>query len=248
MFNIQVPSTITHTLAVFYGLGFWDSNNKSVFFSNALKLFHFTYYVSFGTSIAVGALISNNPDDFTFLSALFIIVVVHFVRMLYLFGKRTEIIDLIYRIGTHSTNERSELTQVKRKLEIFTKFAKTFYSACYVNVFLALISPIFSSEELLINIAFPWKSLRAVFWISHAFIVLGCVLSLTVYILTLIVWYLMLNAAIKYELLGTQMRNMGVVYTADTSNVKLKLSTKAKQNLFLSDLIKVIKAHRKIIE
>lgn len=247
MYNIDLPDTINRIMVIFYGLRLWNMTEGTAFRSIALKVFHFSYFLSFLASIVVKAVRTSDSDEFVFFIALSIIVTVHVIRMLYIILKSSETINLIYQMGTHSTTEMESFIHVDKKIKKFMKFAKTFILLCAVEVSMFIILPAIWIEVTLINVAFPLGDHRNVFWIKQTFVLIGGVYSVLSVFLSVIIWYLMLSAAIKYDMLGYRMRNLGVMSTATTDSTvqKVIISKTIEQQMFLKDLIETIKTHQK---
>lgn len=253
MYNIELPKTVNRIIAVFYGLGLWDTQeHQTGYWSTALKMFHFAYYISCVTSIAVKALLTNDTDDSVFLTALAILATVHVFRMLYIILKKNETTKLIHKIGTHTTNDTDEFVRVDNKIKKFMKFGNGFLLACICEVSMVIIFPILSHEKPIINVAFPFNG-RIVFWIKQMFVLFGALYSVVCVCLSVIIWYLLLNCAIKYELLGVELRNLGdckIMHPSNDCTTVQKLSNLKRQDLenFLGDLIEAVKSHREINE
>lgn len=215
-------------------------------------MFHFSCYLSFLASIVIKAVITNDSDEFVFFIALSITVTVHVIKMLYINLKNPETINLIYKIGTHSTNEMEEFIHVDNKIKKIMKFANAFIVVCVVEVYMLIILPAIWIDLTLINVAFPLGHHRNVFWIKQTFVLIGGVYSLLGAFLSIIIWYVMLNASIKYDMLGNRMRNLGVMRTPvadlsdETTVQKVIISKTTGQQIFLEDLIGTIKTHQKI--
>lgn len=250
MYNVELPNTINQIIVVFYELGLWDTQQKTVFCTTAVKMIHVAYYISCVTSIAVKALITNDPDDSVFLTALAVLATVHIFRMVYIILKKSETIELVHEIGTHSTNSIEEFIQVDNKIKKFMKFAKAFILACFCEVSMIIIFPAISNEQAIINVAFPLRNSRMTFWVKQVFVLIGALYSVVCVFLSIIIWFLLLNGAIKYEMLGSKFRNLGDTKTKDTSTdfttKKVIISKTRQQQEFLKDLKEAIKTHRKI--
>lgn len=242
MYTIEIPHIINQIYAVFYGLGMWDIKDRITIYEILQKLFHVIYYLSFLTSTAIGAIITDDLDDFVFSTAIAIIATVQLCRLFVIIWKKDEILMLVNQSGLHFTEELGEFIQVNKKLKKFERFVKYVILALLVEAFLMLIFPIFFRGKLLISSAFYWQNSQISFWIIHIHTVLGCTHSIVCILLSVIVCYLMINCAIKYEMLGNRLKNMG----ADTNDPKVS-KTEHQQLLFLKDLIDLIEAHQNII-
>lgn len=249
MYNIQLPSTIDRIIVIYYGLGLWNVKDKAGFCSTALKMFHFSYFLSFFASIAVKAIVTDDSDEFVFFTALSIIVSVHVIRMFYIIAKKPEILKLIHQIGTHSTTEIEDAIHSEKKIKNFMKFGKGFMFACIVEVSMFIIVPALLNDATIVNIAFPFGNLRSIFWIKQTFLLIGGAYSILSVFLSTTIWFLMVNAAIKYDLLGNQLKNLGVMRKVEQA-VEIEpnqiTSNKTEQDIFLADLIAIIQSHQKV--
>lgn len=146
-------------------------------------------------------------------------------------------------IGTLDTNDRKAFIFVNHKLKIWKKFIRFFILMVCSAFTVALIQPIYS-KSLFVNIAFPFESeISAIsFWIESLVLAGGMFLSLVCCLFTVIIWYLMLSIVFKYNMLGHQFKNMGVIKAMVNNGIesKRKLSLAKQQNIFLKDLIMAI--------
>ncbi len=245
MYNTDIPDIIIRITESFYWLRVWSRNERTACFGTAIKVFHFAFFLSFLTSVIGGAFLSSDTHEFIFLADLTILLVVHAVRMFYIIWKKNDILTLIHQIGSHYANEFGELVSFTKKLKMFDKFAKTFVLICIIEVLFALIFPVVSSQKILLNIAFPWKTGATTFWITHSFIAIGCAYSILWFLLSVIIWYLMINLSSKYQLLGNQLRNMGVIKTKQIIDGSTQSET-LQEELFLKTLVEAVRTHQKI--
>lgn len=143
-----------------------------------------------------------------------------------------------------------EFIHVDNKIKKIMKFANAFIVVCVVEVSMLIILPAIWIDLTLINVAFPLGHHRNVFWIKQTFVLIGGVYSLLGAFLSIIIWYLMLNASIKYDMLGNRMRNLGVMRTPvadlsdETTVQKVIISKTTGQQIFLEDLIGTIETHQ----
>lgn len=241
MYRTDVPTTINRIIAVFYVLKLWNRREGTQ--AAGLKVFHLTIYVLFFSSVVLGACQTNEKDEFVLLSVASIITFVHIFRLWYILFKKAEIIVLINELSAHSTNDGEEFQQINNKLENWMIFAKYFILMCSGELLLISTFPLISGERnLVFSIAFPfdYKRSQIAFWIAHSINVLGCSYAVLCFLLSIIVWYLMVNGAITYEMLGNRLRNM------HTATQNPKISKKMEQNLFIKSLIEGIETHLKV--
>lgn len=247
MYNIDPPKTISSIIITFCTLGLWSNKEKSVFCANAMKVFHFSYYLSFFASIVIKASVTTDSDEFVLCTALSTTVAVDVFRMGYIIVKQSETIELIGRLGTHSTNDMEEFRQIDNKMKKFIKFGQIFIVSCSIEASMLLILPALWNDIKLINIAFPFGNRRNVFWIKQTYIFLGASYAVLCVCFSIMIWYVMVNISIKYEMLGNKLRNLGVVdLTKDSTVQKILFPKRMQQQMFIKGLIEAIKAHHEI--
>lgn len=244
MYYVEIPNTINQIIVIFYELRLWNNKARTTFWERGIKFFHFIFYSSFVMSFAVEAFIHDS--DIIFLAVAFLITCLHMIRFCNIIWKMNEILTLINQLGTHCTNDLEKSIKVKNKLGRFMKFTKCFISACSFEGLLVLIFPIVSKKKLLTDFGFSWETHRIAFWLTDVYNFLGVVYSVLIFFLAIIIWYLMMNGAIRYEILGNQLQNMGMnrrnVMTAQSD----KISLTEQEMLFIQDLIDAVEAHKTI--
>lgn len=140
--------------------------------------------------------------------------------------------------------------QANKKIKKFINFVTLYLLMVVVGVVFGIVSclPLFSYEKKLpffISFPFNFNYSEIVYWIAYTFIALGGVCCVASNLITVIIWYIMLNYSVEYEVLENKLRNLGVNKTNKTTNVKLtKNSRKSLQNSFQKDLVTLIKDHR----
>lgn len=247
MYKIKIPATIHNIFAIFYLIGMW--NEKTSFKDKGRKLFYLVYFVSFFLSLSVGAFVNSNTDEFMFLAVVSIIIAVQICRMSCVIRNKNEILELIYEVNNSSAFDLKEFVRVDRKIKLLIKFGKFFIIMMSFSFSFLMISPVALNENILVfKIAFPldWRNDRIAFWMAYAYVGGGFFLSAICCLFSITVWYLMLIFTIRYEMLGNQFRNMGVMRTDERSVEKPKNSE--IRSLFYLDLLAAIKAFEKINE
>lgn len=239
MSRIGIHDTIKQIIATFYRLRFWDIRNRTSFRETGLQLFHFIYFASFVALMAIGACINIDKDEYIFLTVAAMINGVVVFKMAYIIWKKNEILSFIHELCNHrSINDIEKFIEFNSKLKKFMIFAKSFIWLCVIGVSFALFVPVISAEKKLVfNIGLPtdWKNNEIVFWVAHIYIIVGCIYSSLSLLLSIVIWYVMMNSAIKYEMLEDQLRKSGVQ--------KENITEVEKQKFLLEDLIAAIRIH-----
>ncbi len=211
--------------------------------------------LSFVTSLLSGSYLSNDSEESIFLLAIGIGNFVQVFRMFKLISAKSSILDFLHDLSSHSTSDSEEFVRINTKLKNFVKLSLGFLLVGGMALFCAAIIPLVSNEKILmVNVAFPldWKNDSFSFWIAYLFVMGGCMYGVFSFVFVIIVWYLMINCTIKYEILGNHLRRMGLRNDDETSETQSALKTKAKtsevdrQQLYHKDLIKAIKSHLNI--
>lgn len=244
MYHVEIPKIINQIIAVFYELRLWNKEASTTFWERGMAFFHFIFYLSFVISFAVEAFIHN--ADIIFLTVAFLISGLHMIRLCYIISKMKKILSLINQLGTHCTNDLEKSIKVKNKLETFIKFTKCFMSACCFEGVLLSIFPIVSKKKILMDLGFLWETNRIGFWLTNFYNFLGVSYSVLIFFLAIIIWYLMMNGAISYEILGNQLRNMGLNRGSVMPIREEKISRTEQEKLFLQDLVNAVKTHQTI--
>lgn len=66
--------------------------------------------------------------------------------------------------------------------------------------------------------------MRGNYFSTLDFLVTGGLLGVTSVLFSILVWFLLLNCGLKYEVLGNQLQNMSLIRAVDTSGNKLLIS------------------------
>lgn len=260
MHNTETPNTIKLIITIFFKSKLWNIENDTTLPRTWQKILHLIYVLfvlSFVVSLAVGALTTKDNNERILSAVCSIAVAIHTVRLVYIIWGESEILNLLDQdqLSAHSTSDNDQIIRVSDQLNNFVEFVKCFLLMCSCGIFLLSIIPILSSEKLLIfKIALPLdpsldlKNSEIAFRITNGFIVLVCIFNMICYLLAIIIWYLALNCAIKYDILGNELMKLGVIKTKDPTLQKLHISKTAQEQLFLQDLISAIKSYKKINE
>lgn len=238
MYKIEIPKTIHQLMEIFYRLGMWSDNNVTTFGEFCRKLFYLIFYVIFVLSIAIGAYSTDDRDESVFLTVLSVISAVQTYRMWYILWGRNEFLLLVNQIGTYSTYDRKEFSEIKNKLNVLMTFVRFVLLAFIIAAFFAVVLfPITNEKHLIFNIAFPfdYNNSDVGLWMAAVYLSGGFFCATVCDIITKMVWYLMLSISLEYKVFGGQLRHMGTSIRTSTSHLKVSLA--AQQQLFYDDFI-----------
>lgn len=242
MYKIEVHKRVHQAILLFQFIGLLGSDDESSFRKYGRKK-HMVVYICFMVSVGAGAYTTPDKEESLFLAAMFIGCVVQTVRLWYILWKKTKMLEIIHQMGTYSIKDKEEFNQANNKIEVFMLFASSFQLMTFCALIVLLTLP-FYNRRLPLNIYFPlsWKNSNIIFWMVYAFVFYGMMLSSVCAVVNVIIWYLMLSCATKYQLLGNYLKNVSVEKTM------LERSKTEKQNITLKELIALVKNHQNLLE
>lgn len=254
MYELDVHAIIQRIFAIFYHVKFWckDENFVHSAFEHGRKFFIFIYYVNFVASIAFGSRTTDDKDQFIFLTVMSIVASVHNYRIFLIVWKKPTILTFVHDIGIYHTKDRNEFNRIKNKLNLFMKFAASFSIITAIAMgSIAIVFPIANAmnnkKRMFFNNAFPldWHNSETAFWLAFTFVIFGMFFSAICCLLIPILWYSMLSLVFRYEILGNQFRNMGLVNIGETQR---KPSIGEHQSLYVKDFVVALQNYNNINE
>lgn len=249
MYTIQLHRRIDDLTVCFQFVGFWHRGDQPSTRETQLKLFYSIHFLLFSIALIAGACTTNNSDESIYLTAASTIALVVVVRLFYMIWKQQEIVELLHLIGVHSIDDQEQFILANERLNRFMKFAVAVVCITFlVTICTALgTSLLLCEKKLLFNIAFPfdWRKSDVVYWIEFLFIFTALIEACFSLFFVALTWYLLLNCAIKYEVLSQRLRDMGEIKSERSDG---SISETRKENLFVRDLISGIRTHQNINE
>lgn len=243
MYTIKVPRIINLIIGSFYRLGLWHRENETTISATLMKLFYSIYHLLFPLSLFVNGSNITNKDESIFLIEMGFVFAVLSLKLLYIIWGKAEILQLVDRIGVYSLADSGQFTLADDTLKSFNKITKLFICIIYVtNILATLIVPfVGSKKKLFFDIAFPLdhKNDEFAFWLAFVFLSSEIFVSVIAFLFSAFTWYLMISCSLRYEILGLQIRNMGVRKTANLTKAE-------KEDLYLQDLITAVKSYKSI--
>lgn len=196
-----------------------------------------------------GAFTCDTRDESVYLIVSSAIGLVVMVRHLLTIWKKQEIVVFLHRAAEHSIEDQEQFNLMNGKLEKFMKFAVVlFWTTTVLTLGTTLVAPLVGDEKkMILNVAFPfdWRTIGVVFWIEFTFIFIGMFQATLSLIFSTLTWYLLLNCAVKYDVLGSRLRKMGMIENKVNKRIP---SEREKENLFARELIDGIKTYNEINE
>lgn len=248
MYQVEIPKTINNIISLLYRLSFWHRGEKASIRDIGIKLFYSCYYLLLPISCLTGAIISDNKDDSIFVSEVGISIIVLSTKLLYLIWNEKKILELLNRIAIYSVEDVKDFILVNNKLEKFTKFIKIYLIVMFFGATFGSFIPILRGEQKLsLNIGFPldYKNDITIFWTAPLFLYTEMLMSIIATLLSILIWYLMIACALRYEVLGKQIINMGAIKATEATRKNLNVGN---QNIFRRHLIAAIEYHKNLRE
>ncbi|XP_037042354.1 odorant receptor 94b-like [Bradysia coprophila] len=243
MHSIQIHEIISRTTFVLCRLGIWYRGDKPTVKDLRKKVFFSIYYSFFVISVSVGVIKSENPDQRIFLADIAIGAVVVVVKFWMLVWKQNEILTLLNRVCVFSIRYDDDYNRFNYRLTGFMKFVFVFaiitmVAGSLVSVGLSVIG---SDKTLFLEIGFPldYKNSDIAFCMATVFLFTEVFLSLIALFFSIMIWYLLFNCSLRYEVLGSELKDMG--RTSEKRDAKV--TERQMHNNFFEDLKTSIDAH-----
>lgn len=247
--QMGIDSLIRRIVNVYYTLGIWHKGNETNR-RKFVRLFVFFFCtISYPVTLAVGGLVSHDLGDAIFLLTLGVIVGVLEFKGYYIFFRQNDIINLLNSMCNQTVPNNDHLLRtVNRTLNIFKKCCAifVFLSIGLTSIISILSSPLFS-DTLPFNIWFPldYKRSRLAHWIAHGFVVVNELFLMQVSLVASVMWYVMVNSSLKYDILGYRLKHFTTNWQLDDYD-DYSVSNGKDHHLFETQLIKCIRMHQEL--
>lgn len=221
---------------VFKLFGIWQKSEDDLKYRYVWKIAHKINYVLYQILLLTFAFTAEDKNEKTFVGLMYLIITVVSVKMLYLLAKKKEILSFLSDSYVDVSNLNSKIQiEVSKKERIFIQFANAYLLLIVICLILFVGStfPLFTADRKLpfhITFSLDWKHEATVHWILYISMSWTTVLSLVYNSLTVIVWCILYNFSIQYDVLGKQFKALGT----------------SGNCCFLRDLITLIKVHRNL--
>ncbi|XP_037040972.1 putative odorant receptor 71a [Bradysia coprophila] len=253
MFSIELDEALQRILKIFYRMGIWQRDEESNYRKIGMKMFYTFFGALFLIFFATNAFLCDDRNESIFSVQISIAAAILYVKTLYVLFNKQEILAFLYDpIVVHSIENREEYDETVKKINKFMNFVRPYCLAIFLTVSLLIVIklPIFSTDKgLPLFISFSWNRSEIIYWLAYLFLSLSCFLYATMNLITILIWYMMLNYSIDYELLGNKLRKLGVVKKTIAKKAKKQKEFRLTQRSgFVEDLIVLVKAHRNLTE
>ncbi len=241
--------TFCRIIRIFYVFGFWQNTKTWTFRKAARKFLYLLNMILFQTMIVTCACINDNKSESLFLIQVEITAIVMTVKLLYILRNKDNILSFLSdSTVVNCCTDSGMYVQVNQKVKKFIKFIHVYLAMVAFVVILLIISPFFTSYKMLpmfIIYSFDWKYSELIYWIIYSPLAFQFFLIFVINLFTVIIWYVMFNCSIRYEILGYQLMNLGMPkYTIN----EIETISLPECDLFYQELISLVEMHQKIFK
>lgn len=238
MFKIDIPNKLSQILHLFFVLRIWQSDEGNSW-KILIKIFHLIMHGTFGISLLSGAYLSDDRNESIFLTTAAMAAAVLNIKLGFIIWLQEETNTLLQYFGNHSITDQSEFYRMNKKINNLVNFVSVFLSMTFFGSvpILVVYSPIFmDTKKLSVSIGFPfdWRNNDFAYWTAFLYVLYCYLFCILCVLITAIIWYLMMNCSIKYDLLGYQFKQLGTT------------SSSEEQKDSISNLIHLIKLHQRL--
>lgn len=251
MNSIKTPKIIELITSLFYRFGLWHYEDEA---GLIIKIFYSIYHCLFPISILAGVATSGSKDESIFLVQESLVVTVLLVKLLYIIWRKKEICDLLQKLCVYSIEDDKLFTIVHGELKIFEICITilVFLSFCTASYTVLVVPFVGNEKKLFLNIGFPldWKNGNFAFWLAFTFFCTEVILTFLAFLFSVLIWYLMINCALRFKIIGYQIKNIGAEKALDVNVTtdKRKKTDFQKEKIFLQDLIAVAESRKRMTE
>lgn len=228
----------------------WQKDDTPPLRKTIIKIIISTVYTSFPTILTVVAFCYDDLTEMVNTGLMAILEAVATLKLFYLIYKQKEILDMLNDpLVSHSIEDKSEYDDCNRKIKRIVRMIAAYLITLTLSLDFNIINQIFTNDKVMpLFIRYAMRDSKPLYWVSFVFCGASCTFCNISNYANIIIWYIMLNYAIEYELLGNRMKRLG-------TQAK-KITTVAEQNhpafprhdhLYLKDLLDLVKAHRHLI-
>lgn len=244
MYRVEVHKFIARVNLIFYRAGVWHQEDEETVAAWILKLFYSIYFFILLVALLAGPLTSDNIDNIIFSLQTSLITTVLLSKLLLIIWRQDEVLELLKRLCVHSVEEHDEFTLINNKLKDLMEFVAAFLSSTYLcGTCCTLVVPLLRKErKLFFEIGFPldYKNDEFAYWMAVTFIFTEFIIMTVSWLFTVVIWYLMTNCGLRYDVLGQQIKKMGKI---KANQLRKKLSDTETDELYRADFLEAIKSH-----
>nr|QGW45382.1 odorant receptor 9 [Bradysia odoriphaga] len=237
MHYIEVHTFINQILSVFYRIGFWTREDEKSPIKLRIKWFYVIYHSMVVMSAGMASLQNENKDDSILLIETALVNAVLTVKLWLTMWKQRKICELLEQICSFTVRDRETFEFVNGKLKKFINLIKIFIWIVVSLATCEVMAPFVGEKKLFFNIALPfdWKKNDFNYLLANAYICSEIILACLSILMTIVLWYIMFNCSLRYQVLGIHIKKMGSRLGEESKG------TLDKKNVFREDLSALIK-------
>lgn len=252
MYNVKTNQTLCRLTQLYYLLGIWQRGDESACRKMARKSFYILYYLLFQIFLVSCAIVSESKNEAIFLAAVEILLSVVTIKLMYLLWKKDEIFAFLFDPSvTHSTADTDSFELVNQGIRQFMKFVHSYLLMMGISFVFYILStlPMFTNGRKLpffINFTLVGKYSEFIYWIAYAFVISEIFFGFTCTAINVVIWYVLFNYSIEYQVLGNQLKNLGMNKLTTTNIAPWRTINPLRRKTFHQDLTRLIRIHRNI--
>lgn len=248
MFEIELHSGVRKITSIFLFIGIWPQEIDSESLKKFKAYFLAALYTSFPIHFAVCAFFADDVTESVTSGLYALLESVASAKCFYLIFNREKILGFLNDpILSHQTESKEEYDNYSKKINRFVNFIRLYLSVMSVSLIANNIYNLTSDDDLLpLGLTFPRENHEIGYWVQYACITVSCAMCCISNFSNIIIWYVMLNYSIEYELLGSKFRKLGVKSEEDEKVFSQKKPTTITSSLgstYLDDLLGLVKDH-----
>lgn len=236
MFDIEVDPYINRMIEIFHFTLIFTTDEATWNQKLGQKILFVNFIVAFPITITVGALQNESKIEALYLATLAILSLILAIKAYYAYSKKNDVIKFFNKMCVYSISDEIIFWKVKKTLRSFRNFTFVMLLLGTISLVSLMVACVYDNA-LPIKIWFPlnWEENKIYFWIAYCFVVINSIMAIAMIQFTALIWFIMINCALKYEVLGHRFRELGNTYTGND------LKVAASQ-----DLIRCIQAYLEI--
>lgn len=250
MLKVEANQTLCRIIKMFHLIGIWrkDEEKSASYTTDVVvrKLLYVLYYILFQIFLVTCALLSDSSTEKIFLTSIEIILSVVTIKLGHLLWNKDKIqaflFDPIVAHSTDSDADNAAFELVDKGIKKIMKFVHWYLLMMGITFVFYILSvmPMLSSNEderklpFFISFTLVGKYSEFIYWIAYAFVISEIFFGFTCSLINVIIWYILFNYSLEYQLLGNEFRSLG----------RNKMMT--GMNVFYRDLVHAVRRQRNI--
>lgn len=215
--EVNIHPMIQQIIRINYKFGLWQNEDAPFSRKIGRTIVYVVFSIGFAVSLIGGSWTTDDYHDSLFLFTSGLIVSVLNFKTFLNYSRANEVLAIMHAICVHSVPNRDGtvlLRNINSKLGYFKKCSILFIVLVIITVltFLIMFFPAFMTvKKLPFNIWFPldWKRYSIAHWMAFSYTIFSLIFNSFICLLTVVIWYILLNCSIMYDVLGERFRHFG---------------------------------------